>query len=354
MMKITWEGPVGERSGYGIASRNYARELAKIADVRVVSTTGRYPDAEMMQSSKKKEDGRIHILHDFPLRPADVYYTVFEMDQAPTQWGKMLGQAKMIFTPSEHSKMALQTVVPDPYGDDRIKIVHHGVDLDEFKPEGDKVDFYPSKGCKQSSEWIAKSYKFLYVSEWVERKRVQDLIKTFCLTFAPSDPVCLLLKVHSNNFPVKRLIRENMIEGANVWLLGGRYESLAPVYRSVDCYVSTAACEGWGETLSEAMACGRPTIAGEVGGNTQFMTHDNSFLVPTRGEQQIGHNSLEPTIEPWFHYWPLDLNVLSETMNYVFHNRKEAEDLAAIGTRDIRTFTWAKAAAEMLKYLEEL
>jgi glycosyltransferase involved in cell wall biosynthesis len=351
MMKITWEGPVGERSGYGIASRNYARELMKIADVRVVSTTGRYPDMQMAESSKKKEEGRIHILHDFPLRPADVYYTVFEMDQAPVQWGKMLSKAKMVFTPSEHSRRALSSVVHD---DEKIKIVHHGVDTDEFKPDGEKLNFYPSKGCKQKSEWIDKAYKFLYVAEWIERKRVQDLITTFCLTFTPSDPVCLILKVHSNHFPVKHLIRNHMVEGANIWLLGGKYESLAPVYRSCDCYVSTAACEGWGETLSEAMACGLPTIAGEMGGNTQFMTHDNSFLVPTRGETPIGHNILEPTIEPWFKYWPLDLNKLSECMSYVYKNRGEANMVAMKGLRDIRQFTWAKAAAEMLKYLEEL
>lgn len=353
MMKITWEGPVGVSTGYGVASRNYARELMKLCDVRVVSTIGRYDNREMYESSKKSKEGRIHVLHDFPLRPADVYYTVFEMDRAPENWGRMLSKAKMVFTPSEHSKAALGSVM---HGS-KIQVVHHGVDFEEFNTEVPGADLFPSVGCKQSSEWLAKSYKFLYVAEWIERKRVQDLVQAFCYEFKPEEPTSLMLRVRSNHVAVKRLVRENMKTGKeNVFVIGGKYESLAPIYRACDCYVSTSACEGWGETLTEAMACGLPVISGRKGGQMEFLRDDNAFLVPPVDEQgvPIGHNSLEPTVEPWFRYWPLDLDILSKQMRRAYEHEEVAQKKAEQALEDIKQFTWEAAAKKMLGYLETL
>ena len=49
-----------------------------------------------------------------------------------------------------------------------------------------------------------------------------------------------------------------------------------------DCYVSLHRSEGFGLTLAEAMALGKPTIATAYSGNIAFMTPENSFLVPWR------------------------------------------------------------------------
>src|SRR6185437_4793602 len=47
-----------------------------------------------------------------------------------------------------------------------------------------------------------------------------------------------------------------------------------------DCYVSLHRSEGLGLTMAEAMYFGRPVIATAYSGNLDFMTEDNSFLVP--------------------------------------------------------------------------
>src|SRR6201999_2219737 len=47
-----------------------------------------------------------------------------------------------------------------------------------------------------------------------------------------------------------------------------------------DCYVSLHRSEGLGLTMAEAMYFGKPVIATAYSGNLDFMTQENSFLVP--------------------------------------------------------------------------
>ena len=49
-----------------------------------------------------------------------------------------------------------------------------------------------------------------------------------------------------------------------------------------DAYVSLHRAEGWGLTMAEAMAGGKPVIATAYSGNVDFMTPENSWMVPYR------------------------------------------------------------------------
>ena len=49
---------------------------------------------------------------------------------------------------------------------------------------------------------------------------------------------------------------------------------------AADCYVSLHRAEGYGLTLAEAMAAGRPVIGTAYSGNLEFMTDDTAVMVP--------------------------------------------------------------------------
>jgi sugar transferase (PEP-CTERM/EpsH1 system associated) len=55
-----------------------------------------------------------------------------------------------------------------------------------------------------------------------------------------------------------------------VWLPGERTD-VPEVMRSLDCYVLPSLAEGISNTILEAMACGLPVLATEVGGNTELV-----------------------------------------------------------------------------------
>ena len=56
-------------------------------------------------------------------------------------------------------------------------------------------------------------------------------------------------------------------------------DALAALFARADCYVSLHRSEGFGLTLAEAMILGKPVIGTAYGGNTDFMTPLNSYLV---------------------------------------------------------------------------
>ena len=49
-----------------------------------------------------------------------------------------------------------------------------------------------------------------------------------------------------------------------------------------DCYISLHRSEGFGLTIAEALALGKPTIATGYSGNLTFMDAKGSYLVPNR------------------------------------------------------------------------
>jgi glycosyltransferase involved in cell wall biosynthesis len=58
--------------------------------------------------------------------------------------------------------------------------------------------------------------------------------------------------------------------------------------QSLDVYVQPSLAEGISNTILEAMACGLPTIATSVGGNTELVIHNETgSLVPSADRRAL-------------------------------------------------------------------
>jgi len=118
----------------------------------------------------------------------------------------------------------------------------------------------------------------------LERKNPLGLVEAFSRAFAPGEGPTLVLKsinAHLRPADAER-VRLAAARRPDV-LLVERY--LAPDERDAlvaacDGYVSLHRSEGLGLTIAEAMAWGKPVVATAYGGNLQFMTEENSFLLP--------------------------------------------------------------------------
>src|SRR5439155_14898863 len=109
-------------------------------------------------------------------------------------------------------------------------------------------------------------------------------------------------------------------------------EELNSLYDLSDAYVSLHRAEGYGLTLLEAMRFGKPAIATAYGGNVDFMTEDNTYLV--RSKMAEVRADWGPYKKGWAWAEP-DLEHAAALMLDVYQNRAEAIRRGAAGRSDV-------------------
>jgi glycosyltransferase involved in cell wall biosynthesis len=133
---------------------------------------------------------------------------------------------------------------------------------------------------------VPDGYLFLFVFDYlstVQRKNPVGLIEAFKLAFAPGEGPQLLIK--TINAPLRPLAEEEVL-----WAAHGRPDihvvdrslsglELSGLMAACDCYASLHRAEGFGLTMAEAMAIGKPVIATGYSGNIDFMNGENSYLI---------------------------------------------------------------------------
>ncbi len=136
---------------------------------------------------------------------------------------------------------------------------------------------------------LPSGFVFLFAFDFfstLERKNPLGLVEAFKLAFEPGEGPTLLLKTINARFrpePHERL--RHAIGGRDdIRLVDTTLEpdEMAALFQRADCYVSLHRSEGFGLTLAESMALGKPVIGTGYSGNTDFMTPANSYLVDWR------------------------------------------------------------------------
>ena len=119
-----------------------------------------------------------------------------------------------------------------------------------------------------------------------ERKNPLAVVRAFERAFVEAERrTDVRLVIKSNNlarFPTQKRQLQRAVQRVNGILLDG-YRSVTEVhalYALCDVYISLHRSEGFGFTMAEAMAAGKPVIGTGYSGNLDFMTADNSYLVP--------------------------------------------------------------------------
>jgi glycosyltransferase involved in cell wall biosynthesis len=265
----------------------------------------------------------------------------WEVDRFPSSLAWAAQLVDEIWVGSDFVRRAVETVVPRPV---------HVFPLPVPVPAAGR----PASAPPALPSGFRYLFTFSYPSVF-ERKNPLGAIEAFAQAF-PDGEATLVIKAGGSDLfrDEAALLAQAAARRANVVVLDrtlGEDEYTALI-ASADAYVSLHRAEGFGLTIAEAMALGKPAIATGYSGNLDFMTPANSYLVPYR-LAPIPAGTPYPTETTWAEP---DIDAAAQQLRAVYDDRDEAARRAAAGRESLlqsRSFGAAGAfVADRLDRLE--
>lgn len=167
------------------------------------------------------------------------------------------------------------------YDAGRMIVVPNGYDLSLFRPDARSGEAVRRElGLGPDAPVIG------FVARFDPVKDHPTLLRALALLPAGQRPVCLLVGsgMDEANTPVTGLI-ETLGLRDHVRLLGRRAD-IPAVMNALDAHVLSSSSEAFPNAVAEAMACGTPCIATDVG-DAAAIVGDTGWLVPPRDPQAL-------------------------------------------------------------------
>ena len=259
-----------------------------------------------------------------------IAYSVWETDVLPAHYRFNLGLVSEIWTSSRYCRDALvQAGRP-------VTVIPHVV----VAPPRDEA------ALAKMRERIGGGFVFYTITVGPNvRKGVDELVAAFREEF-PNDEARLLVKTARHVAAMPGVVSINEQLPAN---------ELAALHYLGDCYVSAHHAEGWGLTLSDAMAAGRLVIATRFSGNLDFMNDANSLLVdctvePIRAREVATQPDLLSLEMHWAYVDPADLR---RKMRRAFEEHESLRGLTEQAQRDMAAFAPDRIAEKLHAVLSQ-
>ena len=285
---VNFFGPVTIASGLGSAGRGYLAALARAKVLtRVVPIVEGFQHQRQLQypiAAPSKEPFALTLMHLnadttslalrlFPEEFSEHRYRiglwVWELAALPAGWHSYIQCYDEIWVPSNFCQRAVaaqtcRPVVVTPY------LVENNSPLD--------------RSLRQEMGFQEDTFVFLYMfdaSSYLSRKNPELLLEAFVDEFGDNPNVALLLKVSYTDYagPEFNVFSRRCIGRPNVIIIEDVVEQggVARLIDAADCYVSPHRSEGFGLTIAEAMSRGRPVIATDYSGPSDYLSEANGY-----------------------------------------------------------------------------
>ena len=397
--------PVATRSGYGAHSRDIVRALIKLDRYDIKIWSVRLGNTPMNALDKDDPNDKMIIdrllsepnlpnqpeLHIHIVIPNEFQqiakYNIgitagLETTACPPGWLQGMNRMNMNIVPATFVKDVLNKVQFD-IEDERtkekqgvlknekpIEVLFEGADTNIYKQTNEFTQDFVDEMNK-----IDEEFCFLYVGHWLQgglgqdRKDTGMLVKVFCETFKNmKKQPALIMKTSSASFSV--LDRENMLNKINeiksqikgkcpnIYLVHGDFtdDEMNGLYNhpKVKAHVSFTHGEGFGRPLLEASLSGKPVIASNWSGHTDFL--DSRYAVMLDGNMQKVQKGAFPNeffIEgaEWF---TVNYRKAQQTLRKIYRSyKKYTPNAKRLATQNAKNFSLDAMTKELGKILDK-
>lgn len=360
MVNLNVIGHIHGSSGYASHTRQLVKALIDLG-VEVYLDSPKYPgwesqvtDAELKTMKREpfvnSNTLAVVLPHQLPMILSEAHknllvYCVWEGSNVPNFWINYFNDKSImgILCPSKHTENAVKTSLKafskevQAEVSSKLILCPHGVDHNLFKTPKIKVE--------------NNKFTFLCNKGWVrgmnDRGGLQYALKAFNEEFSNNEPVQLLVKLNTayieqgwdlNNELSKLNLRP---EGAVISITGENmpFEKLPDFYNMGDVLLAPNMSESFGLPLAEAMACGLPCITTNYGGQTDFVTKENGWLVDYKLKEVTWDVMYEGVswAEP-------DLTHFKKCMREAYDNLELVKKKGEQAAKDIQAYDWKKTA----------
>jgi glycosyltransferase involved in cell wall biosynthesis len=159
-----------------------------------------------------------------------------------------------------------------------VKVIPHGANKNDFYP----IDNFDKKAARE--KWKLPTDKFIFGNinknnsrknaggtllafkkflEWIDKPSTREMYgqkPALYMHMSPTDETGVNLYRLAESLGITEHV---IYPSKEEYIKGGAYtlEEMNEIYNCLDCYVTTTGAEGWGLTITEAMAVGLPIVA---------------------------------------------------------------------------------------------
>jgi glycosyltransferase involved in cell wall biosynthesis len=198
---------------------------------------------------------------------------------------------------------------------------------------------------------LPDGFLVLFCFDWLsveERKNPVGLIQAYSRAFAPGDGAHLVIKTINGDRRGAQLEKLRLLaDRPDITVLDGYLDWLETraLMELSDCYASLHRSEGFGLTLAEAMALGKPVVATGWSGNIDFMDASVAHLVPA---ELVPIPDTVPVYGGTGRWADPDLDAAARALRSVFDDAGEAAALGRRARSHIQSTRSLAAAATFL------
>lgn len=363
-MKLNIIGQIFGTSGYANHTRGLANALMKEHDVKISTqlpnqwereTNDQELKAILKQDSKDRTNIIIDLPHNWPIhlnKEKNICFCVWEGDKIPLSYiDNILDErVSQVWVPSIHTQEAIRKTFEESdktYPKDKIKIVPHGVDIEIYQPQalkGGKPEFtfLMNKGFRNE----------------LDRGGVQHGIKAFLNEFKKGEAKLIIKLNPAYAMPpdqltnlINKYVAELKLDIKEIPEIVAIYENLTPkklneLYNECDVFLNPTGGEAFSLPCIEAMACSKPVITTNFGGQIDYVTNATGWLIDYE-LQEVKHEVMYEGVS-----WAVpNMEQLKRVMREAVNDPEMVSALGSQGLEVAQDYTWFNSASKASQYL---